>query len=94
MVCAEDSLAVNPSCCIYILKIGVKGWALFLVLKFNFFDGINCLFGWCENQDGYDFDNVWKFYDTTGKLNGWNLTSSTLELFWLDSIEVISPGHL
>ena len=31
MVHADDSLMVNPCCCVFVLKIGVKGWDLLVV---------------------------------------------------------------
>ena len=35
MVYADDPLKVNPCCKIFILKIGVKGWALLVVLPWH-----------------------------------------------------------
>ena len=32
MVHANDPLTVKPCCCMFILKIGAKGWALLVVL--------------------------------------------------------------
>ena len=32
MECADDPLTVNPCCCMFVLKIGVKGSALLVVL--------------------------------------------------------------
>ena len=67
MVHIDDPLTVNPYYCVFILKIGIKGWDLLVVLSWFFPTcptvsqvlGIkkylrNKLFGCSNNQEGYD----------------------------------------
>ena len=50
---------LDPVCCFALILADMSNRVPnFGDKKITFVDGINSLFGWCKNEDGYDFDKV------------------------------------